>query len=161
MKNALLLLISLFLTTILQAQIIEVKIVIDYSNATIFGMDEASFAEYETDWYKDKPDIDYKLVNEVLNKTDKCLKISKTAKNTILIKVKKVSDKGGYVCDVKLMNSNNTKVIELDNVSSIGGVWGSKLNLMGDGAEELGKNIGIELQKSIKKYKKYVIPLCE
>lgn len=154
MKKVIITLTLMFLIIFTYAQVMEADIVIDYSEASICGMDEASFSQYETDWYKDKPDINYKMIREILDENEDCFICKKDAPNALLIKVRRITENGGFLCNVKLVGSNKS-IIQLGDFScSRGGKVGTKLNLIKDGAEKIGEEIGKALKRELQKYLK-------
>ena len=137
---------------IANARMFEAKIVIDYSSAYIHGVDEKSFAKREEDWYKDKPDCNSLIIDGILEKAIPYLKINENADNTIKINVERINSQGGFYCNVVCTKTNGDVVFNIDNVYiKKGGSFGSKLNLIKDGASKIGSKLGSAIKKELKK----------
>lgn len=160
MKKLFIFLSWFFLAISLKAQIKDANYVIDFSEALICNMDEESFAVYETDWFKDKPEIVGIFLEEILKKTGKLLPFRKSSENTVRVIVRKVTDNGKYRCDMELVDNKNSRLIDIKDVNcSKGGTWGTKLNLMKEGAHKEGSNLGSAMKSAFKTYLKQQTPI--
>ena len=130
----------------------RVNAVLDFSEATIHGRSETEFSIYEGDWYKDKPEI----VSLFLGAMQQSLKGSlalgsfEHVKYTLRIQVINVDPSGNYMCDVILL-AGTDELGRISNITGNGGHIGTKLNLIKDGAEHTGANVGRKLRKLIKR----------
>ena len=95
---------------------------------SIHGMTENDFSKYEVDWETDKYTVKA-IVNEI-------------------------NQKGNYDCDIVVLGSNKQVIAKITGVRAKGGVWGTKLNLIKDGAENTGKKFGEILKSELAKSKK-------
>jgi hypothetical protein len=119
----------------------------------IHNMSEADFAEYEKDWNVDKPEIE----GYVLERANKALeglcylKMGKEADLTVRILVNTVSVKGDHSFEVQLLDKSEKVQGTISGLFGKGGMFGTKLNLIKDGAKSTGKRAGALLRKYIKK----------
>lgn len=129
-----------------------ITVVINYENGVYMGKTIEGIAEYEQDWYKDQPryegrfikGFDEKLTKRKIDKI--CLLLSpdkydETIKPALLVKVNihSVDTNGNTKAVVEFVGANETpKTIVMRGE---GGVFGTWLNLFGDGMESLGENI--------------------
>ena len=119
----------------------------------IHGLSEKAFSEYETDWYKDKPEIVGEIFYDIKNKLKDNFELGEfpDAEYTIRVVVEDISRKGDFDCSVEVVNKNGSVIAKITDIHSEGGRWGSKLNLIKDGAESIGKHIGSALKTEIKR----------
>ena len=131
------------------AEVGRVSIVVDFSEASIMGMNENDFAEYERDWMKDKTEIVGRFVGSIQRKlgTMVVLDNSLNENERITIQVLVFTHKGDCVCDVILTDKENNELGRISKVGASGGHFGTKLNLIKDGAEHTGSAIGRLLYK--------------
>ena len=134
------------------AQLFDARIEINYSNASIHGMSEETFAEYEKDWYKDKPQIQTLIIDGIMDEAESYLLLNKDANNSIQIDVTRITKNGGIDCVVTCY-SNGTPLFKYNAQCTKGGTYGTKLNLIKDGAKKIGKTIGKILAKELNKRK--------
>ena len=123
----------------------ESRVNFDMVFMNIHGMSEADFSAYETDWQKDKP--------EVVGKLGDWLTIGQfpDAPYTLKVVVNSVSTKGDYLCDALLLDAQQHEIARIGALKTRGGVWGTKLNLIKQGAESAGKACGKALKAALKK----------
>ncbi len=115
-------------------------------------MDENSFAVYEKDWFKDKPMITGLMLQEVFLRTGERLIFKKDSPNTVKVTVLVITENGGYNCTVELIDDKSNALFEPKAVTCYkGGTFGTKLNLMKDGAKKIGATIGKALKTELKK----------
>lgn len=129
----------------------RVRLVVDFSQGDIMGMSEDQFSIYEEDWIKDKPVLVsavYNNANSVLNNKLALGNYQYETDYMITLFVRRVDGRGNYDCDVVLF-TNGEPVGSAIGLRAKGGRFGSKLNLMKDGAENIGKNLGRLLKKEI------------
>lgn len=130
--------------------------VFDFSNASIHGMNEEDFAVYEKDWLSDKPEIISLFIanaNEKLSGSTTLLSKSPRANYTITIIVLSIDIKGNTICEASILDKEGQEIAYIENIKAMGGTFGSKLNLIKDGAEHSGTAFGKALKSLIKKAK--------
>ncbi len=116
----------------------RVKMVIEFAEADIMGMTEEQFSEYETDWEKDKPG----LLSLFYSYANRALKGALTV--------------GSYNFDTDctltdlILSEGGEESGRIVGLYAPGGVFGTKLNLMKDGAKHTGVAIGRLLLKEIR-----------
>ena len=133
---------------------VRVKMTIDFSQAYIHGMTEEEFTEYEKDYEKDKPQLIaliYDYASKYLAKRNyerSFTSVGNYKDDTdpiLVLTIRSISATGDYDCDISLFKKDDDKKIEIGRAVGIrasGGRFGSKLNLMKDGAEHLGEELG-------------------
>ena len=137
----------------------RVQMTVDFSKASIMGMSEEFFSDYEPDWHKDKNEILFlfnSYVNEALHGHPIIGNYSTGTDYIIQIIVQAVDFNGNYDYDILLFsNFDNTPslIAQAEGFYSRGGKFGTKLNLMKDGAKHSGTTIGLFLQKEL--FKRY------
>ena len=162
MKKTVIILLALILSCASDAQKVSgsfaplqnqarVKLVINFSEADIMGMSEEAFSEFEEDWTHDKIEVVslfYSYANDVLR--DKLVVGNyKTDTDFILrLDVRTVDVRGNYDCDLVLIYLGE-EIARAEGLYAKGGTFGSKLNLMKDGAEHTGAAIGKFLLKEL------------
>ena len=117
----------------------------------IHNRSEAEFAEYEKDWKVDKPDVEDLILqnaNAAL-KNDCHLNFGKESDLTVKVVVTTISQKGDYSFVVQLLDKKGEIVGNITNLFGKGGIFGTKLNLIKDGAKSTGKKLGTILKKYI------------
>ena len=139
-----------------------ITVVINYEDGVYLGRTIEGIAKYEPDWYKDQPryegrfikGFDKQLTNCKIDKT--CLilspdKYDETIKSALVVKVniRSVESNGNTRAVVEFIGANNDEIPKAISMRGEGGVFGTWLNLFGDGMESLGGNI----VKYIHKYK--------
>lgn len=130
---------------------------INFSNASIHGMTEEDFAFYEQDWDKDMPTIVGKFVGNTAAYLDNVLIIktsSKTPEYVIHVDVVSINTRGNYICDVEIVNLAGEVEATIQDLKAYGGTFGTKLNLIKDGAEHTGKALGNLLKHEIRRAKR-------
>jgi hypothetical protein len=112
-------------------------------------MTEAEFAEYEKDWNVDKPEIEnYVLVEANKALRGQCrLREGKDEGLTVRLEVKSIGVKGDYDFYVLLLDKDKKELGTISNLFGKGGMFGTKLNLIKDGAKSSGKRMGSLLKK--------------
>ena len=117
----------------------------------IHNRSEAEFAEYEKDWKVDKPDVEDLILqnaNAALKKV--ChLNFGKESDLTVRVVVTTISAKGDYSFVVQLLDKKGEIVGSIAGLFGKGGMFGTKLNLIKDGAKSTGKKLGTILRKYI------------
>ena len=129
----------------------SVKVIVDYSNALIMDMTEEEFAEYEEDWYKDQPQIMSELIEEANDKLDGVLRLSRTRTTNYILRwaVDWIDESGTIMSDFYLETASGEVLAVIENVKGKGGVFGTKLNLIKDGAEETGESLGEFIKREL------------
>lgn len=133
----------------------KAKIIMDFSEASIHGMSEEDFEYMEPDWSKDLPQIIGYFVGEVADRLNGFVILGSNVKSeySINVRVISISTKGNYVCDA-IIKDGEKEVAKIQGVKADGGNVGTKLNLIKDGAEHTGKQLGRILLREIKKSKR-------
>ena len=129
----------------------RVGFMVDLSVADIMGMTEEQFAEYEPDWKKDKYEI-LSLISSSANKeTNNAPRLGnyKDANYDLKLVIRSIDVKGNYDCDIVLLKRDEVLAKGV-GLYGKGGKFGTKLNLMKDGAENIGKMLGRFLNKNIR-----------
>lgn len=122
----------------------RVKMVVDFSKASIIGMTEEEFSKYEVDWEKDKPEIlslFYTYANRRLGNSLSLGGSFDESRYMLTLIVRTVSAKGDYDCDL-VLTENGKEVARAEMLRAYGGTFGTKLNLMKDGAKHTGRELG-------------------
>jgi len=164
MKNlfviiALFLPINLFSQTLVEGSLKSLKeagkvtLNLDFSRAQIHGMSEEAFSKYEEDWEVDLPVIKGFFIAELSEQVKDYFLVDVYSKSNIIIHVivASVSEKGNYVCNVDIMDNNGTRLACIENVAARGGRFGTKLNLIKDGARHTGTALGKFLKKKLRR----------
>lgn len=126
----------------------RVKMNIDFSEADIMGMSEEEFTVYETDWTHDKVEIIslfYTLANEAMNGALVVGNYKFETDYTLDLLVRTVDIRGNYDCDLILLQETENgleEVAKAEGLYARGGLFGTKLNLMKDGARHTGDALG-------------------
>ena len=129
----------------------RVNLELDFSQASIMGMDEDAFANYEHDWIKDKDEVVALFVGEVLaNCNNVVIGMFSKTNYTIKVTVLSINPKGDYVCTADVVNNSGEVLTTIDGIKEFGGRFGSKLNLIKDGAKHTGASFGRFLRKKLK-----------
>ncbi len=125
----------------------KINLVIDFSKATIMGMNETEFSNYEKDWKKDQPTIVGRFQKGVNNKLSDMLRVGSypDSEYTMKVTVKTISDMGNVYCDVVIVDKNGTVIFSVNNVN--GGseppiLPGSKLARIKTWAYLTGRSLG-------------------
>ena len=71
-----------------------------------------------------------------------------------LITITTVDSSGNYDCDV-VLEEKGKKVESIVGLRAKGGRFGSKLNLMGDGAQNVGKKLGKMLREEMNRRERW------
>lgn len=132
----------------------RVNIEVDFSLATIQGMDEENFAKYEVDWEKEKMRI---IANFITEASTNCRNITigsfSNTEYTFRVVVRKINPKGDWVSYARLVNEAGESFAIISGLDAFGGRIGSKMNLIDDGAKHTGALFGKFINKAIKKVK--------
>ena len=132
----------------------KLAIDLDFSHASIHGMNENAFSEYEKDWYTDKPDIVGDFIGCVASKIDGEIVVTDKSETSWLLRINviSISSKGNFVCTADLIDGGNIEA-HVVGIHGSGGTFGSKLNLIKDGVKTTSKNCGSFMKKVIRKAK--------
>ena len=97
----------------------KLNCVLDFSQATIMGMTEEQFAQYEPDWEKDKWKIVKKFLNGVNGKLDEVLVAGgyKDTPYTLAVTVTTITDVGNVFCNAELKDSQGAVLFRVKEVS--------------------------------------------
>ena len=125
----------------------KINFVIDFSKATIMGMNETDFSNYEKDWHKDQPTIIRRFQKGVNNKLGGVLNLGSypNSEFTMKVTVKTISDMGNVYCDAAIVDKGGTVIFNVNNVN--GGseppiLPGSKLARIKTWAYLTGRSVG-------------------
>lgn len=133
-----------------------VSMTINYTNAAIHGMSEDDFSYYEEDWEKDKNKVYEAFVSGVEDVFENTFYVGKNIKSNyrMVIDVKRIQCNGSFVFDALFYDSQDKLVASIIGCTAKGGKFGSKMNLIKDGAENSGKRLAkvIRRNKSHKAY---------
>lgn len=126
---------------------------IDYSEAIIHNMTEPEFAKYEHDWEKDQGQIIGLFLSNLNDATEGVLKVVKGLDAPLTLRwcVKNIELKGHTESDVCVVDQNGNVLTKITGFYGRGGVFGSNLNLIKDGAQSSGYLIGKYLKRQIKR----------
>ena len=133
----------------------RVRMIIDYTEADIMGMTEDEFYGYQEDWAEDKQWVInhyYECANKKLGER---MMVSnyKNSKYTLHLVVHAIDMKGNHDCSLYLYeiseDGKQTKLAEVPRIYGKGGKTGGEVGLIKDGAESVGKIIGILLRKEV------------
>ena len=133
----------------------RVKMVINFSEADIMGMSEDEFRDFEKDWEKDKPTIlahFYSAANVALGGVLMVGNYKFETDYTLLLQVRSVDSRGNYDCDLTLFRNGEDGEEIIGDAAGLfarGGVFGTKLNLMKDGARHTGVLVGKFLREEM------------
>ena len=129
----------------------RVNMEVDFSHASIHGFSEDAFADFEHDWIKDKNEVVALFIGEVMTNCDKIVVgMFDDTEYTIKVIVLSVSPKGDYYCKAELINKSGDISATIDGIKAYGDKFGSKLNLIKDGATHTGAAFGRFLRKKLK-----------
>lgn len=126
----------------------RINLQFDYSSANINGHTEEEFAKIEADWYKDRPRYEGRFRSDFANTIkpkNVMLGDFADSKFTMKIVVEQVQKNGTVNATVEVLEGKN--VVAKTEMTGKGGVFGTFLNLFGDGLGDLGKNIAKILKK--------------
>ena len=116
----------------------ESRVNFDMVFMNIHGMSEADFSTYETDWQKDKPEVVGIFTNDANRTLGDGLTIGHFPD-------------APYTLKVVLLDAQQHEIARIDALKTRGGMWGTKLNLIKQGAESAGKACGKALKAALKK----------
>ena len=135
----------------------RVKMYIDFSEADIMGMSEEEFTDFEEDWTHDKVEIVslfYTNANAELNGALVVGNYKQDTEYTLNLIVRTVDARGNYDCDLVLVRNledgRQETVAKAEALYARGGLIGTKLNLMKDGARHTGRVLGMFLLQAMK-----------
>lgn len=117
----------------------RIKVEFDYSQGSYKGMTEEMIAQVEEDWLKDRPRLENRFVEGFLDRLSPSVAVvgSKDVDVVYTIIIRSVDKKGNMVCEIPYTAEDGSEKVL--TIRSCGGVFGSFLNLFGDGMEDLGE----------------------
>lgn len=97
----------------------KIDFVMDFSRASIHGLSEHDFAEYEPDWEKDKPTIMDAFRSKANNVLDGAVIFGDFQKSqqTLKIKVANIDTNGFIICDAEIVNNSGNVIFKVENVT--------------------------------------------
>lgn len=126
----------------------ELQFEINYSQVSICGQNEEQFAQTEKDWYLDRPRYEGRLYEGINNYlTNNYFIVS----NTIHSKYKAtlypilIDRKGNIKSRLEIVDTTTNNMVCIVSIYGEGGTFGTMLNLIGDGMQSTGKQIGLLL----------------
>ena len=129
----------------------RVNLELDFSQAVIHGMSEDDFDIYERDWSRDKDQIKAFFM---IAASDRCTNLIigpfPEAEYTLRVIVLRINTQGDFTCIGELRNKSGDVLATITGISDKGGRFGSKLNLIKDGAKHTGERFGIFLRKQLR-----------
>ena len=139
------------LTPLIKADRVNVKI--DFSEALIHGMSETAFSSYEKDWDVDKPVIIGYFLSEAKQKCGDLINLGtyENADCEIRVNVISINEKGNYVCEADVYDAAGNVIAKIKDISAKGVHFGTKLNLIKDGAKHTGAAFGKFLKNRARK----------
>lgn len=130
----------------------RMNVELDYSNAVLKGMSFKDYVAQEENWDKGVKEIKAKFVEE-FNKSNKG-KITAgsfdNTKYTLRIDAIKVEKRGTTTADAYIVDAEGKTVAKITKIEGEGGKWGTHLNLMGDGATNMGAILGKFFKSKVK-----------
>lgn len=129
---------------------------IDYSEAHIHSMTEAEFALYEEDWDKDQKYIIAEFLDNLNDRTGDQLVVVKGKKTDLTLRwvVLHIDPRGNIISELHVVNKEGKVLAKITELRGAGGRFGTKLNLIKDGARSSGKRAGSFLKRELMKYQK-------
>lgn len=145
----------------------QLHLVIDYSNAVIHGLSEDDFLElqaikggeeWKTKWEEEiKKELYLKFVGEVntplIGKYDLRVANYPDAEYQATIQIQSITQRGTTKAKVVFTKRNSNEEITYLYIDGLGGTFGSKENLMGDGFRRAGEDLGGFLYYRLRKLK--------
>ena len=131
----------------------KVRMSVDYSSASIHGLTEDDFASYERNWLLKKDEICSRFIASADERLNGRLFLGafKDAAYEIKIIVLRVNTQGDTDAEAVIINlENGETVAKIEKLIAPGGHFGSKLNLIKDGAAHTGELLGKFLRRKIK-----------
>lgn len=130
----------------------EAKLVVDYSGASIHGMTEEDFAKYEKHWYKDEPVVAAMFHSSFIDGLDDVIVCSSAVDSpfTVVAKIFDVNVKGDTRLSLYVYHDGE-EIAVIKGIKEDGGIFGTKMNLIKDGARHSGFKAGKVLKRLIKK----------
>lgn len=119
----------------------RMQVMIDYSNGIYRGLLYDRIIVDEPDFIKDKPRYEARFMNEFQDNYNGAAYLTEEIDETddiVTVRIIKVSPKGYVTADVLYDN----KIVRMEGK---GGVFGTFLNLFGDGMRSLGRDIALWL----------------
>lgn len=97
----------------------KINYVVDFSQASIMGMTETDFSNYEKDWQEDKLSVIGKFQKGANSKLDGILRLGsyKDSPYTLKVSVISVTDLGNIICEVSLSDTEGTELFHVKNVN--------------------------------------------
>lgn len=125
---------------------------LDYSESMIKNIPFEDFVDLEENWELGYKEITAKFLAEANDELGGKLILSskKETEWQIVLKLDRVDDDGGSFGSLYLYDKNGNVLAETSKIHGVGGKFGTQLNLMGDAAERMGKQVGRILFKQMK-----------
>ena len=148
----------------LKNNVVVANIEMDFSNATIYGLNENDFLKFEPEWPNWKEEALRIFTTQTTSKLkDFYIRIDTNNSNsetTIKVVVKSVGNvsanypyKGNFDSNIEILDRENNVVARIEKVFGHGGKYGTNQNLMNDGVERAAINFGNFLNNNLKKLK--------
>lgn len=125
---------------------------IDFTQANIIGMSEKEYSAYETDWLKDRPRYTGRFYNALENQLEgKYFLIGRQPDATYkaVMQVEQINRDGTVYATIVFTPKDSDQVLCTVTLIGKGGTFGTHLNLIGDGMQNCGKQLGKLLYKAL------------
>lgn len=92
---------------------------VDFSQASIMGMTEEDFSQYEKDWQEDKPSVVGKFLKGINSKLDGVLRVGSYKDSAYMLKVTvtSITEQGNVICDASIADPEGTEIFHVKNVN--------------------------------------------
>ncbi len=130
----------------------RMNVELNYNNAVLKGMSFKDYVAQEENWDKGVKEIQAKFVEE-FNKSNKgktTIGSFDNAKYTLRIDAIKVEKRGTTTADAYVVDAEGKTIAKITKIEGEGGKWGTHLNLMGDGATNMGALLGKFFKSKVK-----------
>lgn len=125
----------------------------DFSQASIIGMSEEAYSAYEEDWLKDRPRYTGRFYNALENQLEgKYFLVGNqpAAAYEARMQVEQINRDGTIYATIVFTPKDNDHVLCTISLIGKGGTFGTHLNLIGDGMQSCGKQLGKLLRKVLR-----------
>ncbi len=130
----------------------RMNVELNYSNAVLKGMSFKDYVAQEENWDKGVKEIQAKFVEEFNSASKGKITVGSfdNTKYTLRIDAIKVEKRGTTTADAVIVDAEGKTVAKLTKIEGEGGKWGTHLNLMGDGATNMGAILGKFFKSKLK-----------
>ncbi|MCF0180066.1 MAG: hypothetical protein HUJ97_07480 [Bacteroidales bacterium] len=130
----------------------RIKLVINYSEASIVGHNEDTILGFEEDWEIDQPILYSKLTEKFNGKMGNGLVAGEFKSSNYTMEVRPlIIKRSGYILAYfVILDNDGNEVYHSKDLKADGGILGTFLNLLGDGMRQLGIKMAKEVKKEMK-----------